>query len=209
MISLVVSNNRHQLPAELLGMHRDRKRVFVDWLKWDIPVVDGEYEIDQFDTASAIYLLRLGSDGQHVGSLRLLPTTEPHILDTIFAEALGIEKLPTGPTVWEASRICTNPDIDKETATSVRRELGVAMAEYGLAAGITDYTYVTHSAYVPTMLAAGWEMRPLSLPTIYCGQQLEAIAMRVTPETVPTLRRNFGIDYPVLEAGGTSRLKAA
>lgn len=209
MISLVVSNSRHDLPAELRGMHRDRKRVFVDWLKWDVPVVDGEYEIDQFDTASAVYLLRLGSDGQHLGSIRLLPTTEPHLLDTIFAEPLGIEDLPTGPTVWEASRICTNPDIDKELAVRVRRELGVAMAEYGLAVGITDYTYVTHSAYVPTMLAAGWDMRPLSLPAEYSGQQLEAIAMRVTPETVPTLRRNFGIDYPVLEQTQASALKAA
>jgi acyl-homoserine lactone synthase len=198
MISLVVSNNRHDLPATLRGMHRDRKRVFVDWLKWDVPVVDGQYEIDQFDTASAVYLVRLGAGVEHLGSLRLLPTTEPHLLDTIFAQPLGIEDLPTGPTIWEASRICTNPDIDKETATRVRRELGVAMAEYGLATGITDYTYVTHSAYVPTMLAAGWEMRPLSLPTNYGGQQLEAIAMCVTPATVPTLRRNFGITYPVL-----------
>lgn len=209
MISLVVSNHRPELPAELRGMHRDRKRVFVDWLKWDVPVVDGQYEIDQFDTASAVYLVRLGAGGEHLGSLRLLPTTEPHLLDTIFAAPLGIEALPTGPTVREASRICTNPDIDRETAVRVRRELGVAMAEYGLAAGITDYTYVTHSAYVPTMLAAGWEMRPLSLPTEYRGQQLEAIAMRVTPEIVPTLRRNFGIDYPVLPEVLTEARQAA
>lgn len=208
MITLVATNHGAELSAELRGMHRDRKRVFVDWLKWDVPVVDGRYEIDQFDTPAAVYLLRLDPDGRHLGSIRLLPTTEPHLLDTIFVAALGIDDLPTGPTVWEASRICTSPDIDKETATRVRRELGVAMAEYGLASGITDYTYVTHSAYVPTMLAAGWDMRPLSLPTSYRGQQVEAIAMRVTPETVPTLRRNFGIDYP-LWFGGVDLRRAA
>ena len=38
-------------------MHRDRKKIFVDALKWDVPVVDGQYEIDQFDTDDAIYLL--------------------------------------------------------------------------------------------------------------------------------------------------------
>lgn len=39
-----------------------------------------------------------------------------------------------------------------------------------------------------------------TLPTTYCDQQLEAVAMCVPRETVPMLRRNFGVDYPVLHA---------
>ncbi len=31
------------------SMFEERKRVFVDLLRWDVPVVAGRYEIDQFD----------------------------------------------------------------------------------------------------------------------------------------------------------------
>jgi len=66
------------------GMFRDRKRVFVDLLKWDVPVVDGEYEIDQFDTDRAVYLIAVDDAGDHLGSIRLLPTDGDHILGSIF-----------------------------------------------------------------------------------------------------------------------------
>ncbi|HWU72384.1 MAG TPA: acyl-homoserine-lactone synthase, partial [Sphingomonas sp.] len=40
-------------PAEerevLRRMFEARKEVFVDLLGWDVPVLDGRYEIDQFD----------------------------------------------------------------------------------------------------------------------------------------------------------------
>ena len=38
-------------------MFEARKRVFVDLLKWDVPVLDDAYEIDQFDTPDASYLV--------------------------------------------------------------------------------------------------------------------------------------------------------
>lgn len=59
MVNLVTSYNRSKFRTPLEAMHRDRKKVFVDALKWDIPVVDGQYEIDQFDTDAAIYLVAL------------------------------------------------------------------------------------------------------------------------------------------------------
>ena len=37
----------------LRTMFEARKRVFVDLLKWDVPVLEGAYEIDQFDTREA------------------------------------------------------------------------------------------------------------------------------------------------------------
>jgi len=37
----------------LRAMFAARKEVFVDLLKWDLPVLDGRFEIDQFDTPAA------------------------------------------------------------------------------------------------------------------------------------------------------------
>ena len=73
------------LPA-LRGMFEARKRVFVDLLKWNVPVLEGRYEVDQFDDEDAVYLIVPGEDGRHAGSARLLKTIRPHILDTLFPE---------------------------------------------------------------------------------------------------------------------------
>jgi acyl-homoserine lactone synthase len=74
-----------RLPA-LAGMFEARKRVFVDLLKWDVPVLEDRYEVDQFDDEHATYLIVPDEDGGHAGSARLLPTLRPHILDTLFPD---------------------------------------------------------------------------------------------------------------------------
>ena len=37
----------------LRAMFEDRKSIFVDLLKWDVPVLDGHFELDQFDTPAS------------------------------------------------------------------------------------------------------------------------------------------------------------
>ena len=37
----------------LRSMFEDRKSVFVDLLKWDLPVLDGRFELDGFDDRHA------------------------------------------------------------------------------------------------------------------------------------------------------------
>ena len=46
--------------AALRAMFAARKQVFVDLLRWDVPVLDGRFEIDQFDDDNATYLILLG-----------------------------------------------------------------------------------------------------------------------------------------------------
>jgi acyl-homoserine lactone synthase len=66
------------------AMFAARKRVFADLLKWNVPVVDGRFEVDQFDTEHAQYLVLVDRSGGHLGSARLLPTMRPHILDSLY-----------------------------------------------------------------------------------------------------------------------------
>src|SRR3546814_4101286 len=86
-------------------MFADRKRLFVDLFGWDVPVIDGQYEIDQFDNAHTIYLIAADDDGQHEASLRLFPTSQPHMLGTPFSHLcpLGV---PAGDKIWESTRLC-------------------------------------------------------------------------------------------------------
>lgn len=78
----------------LNDMYRDRKRIFVDMLGWDVPVIDGTYEIDQFDDEHAIYVVATNERGEHDGSIRLLPSIRPHVLGNIFPNcAMGLSHL--------------------------------------------------------------------------------------------------------------------
>ena len=92
------------------AMHRDRKKVFVDMLGWDVPVIDGQYEVDQFDDENAIYVVASDENGQHEGSIRLLPTTSPHLLGEIFPHLCN-GPIPQAPDIFELSRACCPPAI--------------------------------------------------------------------------------------------------
>jgi len=73
MIQIFTGNAGPGAHALLDDLHRDRKRVFVDLLKWAVPVIDSAFGIDQSDTERAVYLIA-ANDVEHLGSFRLLPT---------------------------------------------------------------------------------------------------------------------------------------
>ena len=58
--------------ADAADIVEARKRVFVDLLKWGVPVLDGTWELDQFDNEEAIYIVIADAGGRHLGSARLL-----------------------------------------------------------------------------------------------------------------------------------------
>src|SRR3546814_16877834 len=86
-------------------MFASRKSLFVDLLKWDLPVLEGRYEIDQFDDEYARYLILADRGDGHLGSARLLPTMRPHILDSLYAGLCAAAR-PRRTSVVENTRFC-------------------------------------------------------------------------------------------------------
>ena len=198
MVNLITSYNRSKFRAPLEAMHRDRKKIFVDALKWDVPVVDGQYEIDQFDTDEALYLVALAPDRQrHLGSVRLLPTTGPHLLSEVFP-FLCEKGVPVGEDIYEITRLCTAPARDIEPKL-IRRRLATAMCEFGLLYGINKYTCVTHIQYLTHLLAVGWECEPLGEPQRVGDDVVGALSISITPATLQLFREKLGTRRPVLE----------
>src|SRR5206468_8156107 len=103
MIDLVLPEARFRFAGALMEMHRDRKSVFVDRLGWALPARGSWLEVDQFDDDYAVYLLAREQE-RHQGSVRLLPSTRPTMLDTLFSE-LCPDGVPSGEDVWEISRL--------------------------------------------------------------------------------------------------------
>lgn len=195
MLTVVTGADRGRFSKLFEEMHRDRKVVFVDRLGWDVPVIEGVFEIDQFDGVGAIYLIACDAEGRHAGSLRLLPTTEPHLLSEVFPHLCAGE-VPRGPDIYEITRLCTAPHcIDPQ---SVRRQLMAGIVEFALTWGVRRYTCLTHVPYLSAVLAVGWDCRPLGLPQAAGGVTLGALSIEMTAETLVLVRERTGLSEPVL-----------
>jgi N-acyl-L-homoserine lactone synthetase len=200
VVSVVTKVNREHYLPQLDGMFRDRKSVFVDRLKWDLPVVEGQFEKDEFDTDDSVYLISSDRESKaHICSMRLTPTTEPHLLRDKFPFLCDGE-IPVGEDVWEVTRLCTTPRLSGDGARNARRHLSIAMVEFALLYALTRLTMITHVEYLSRLLAVGWECRPLGIPKDYGGQLLGAMEVSITPATLKAVRLQFGGSRtPVLE----------
>jgi acyl-homoserine lactone synthase len=174
--------------AELFAdMFRTRKRVFIDLLGWDVPVLEGQYEIDQFDSGRAIYLIIAEPDGRHRGSMRLLPTTEPNILGSIFPFLCEGDP-PCSPDIWEISRFCLSPRLRANERRIVRDELVSSAVDFALLHGISAYACVADASWLSQILSFGWHCEPLGLPqALDCGLT-GALQIFVSPATPKLMR---------------------
>lgn len=140
----------------LRSMFADRKRLFVDLFGWDVPVIDGQYEIDQFDNAHTIYVIAANSDGAHEASIRLFPSVQPHMLGTLFPHLcpLGV---PVDEATWESTRLCLPQRHGAERRRMLRNMLFAAMVDVALERGIQRYTGVIPDPFRKEVLAMGWQ----------------------------------------------------
>jgi N-acyl-L-homoserine lactone synthetase len=198
MIDLVLPETRFGFAEALMEMHHDRKRVFVDRFGWRLPAKGSWLEIDQFDDDYAIYLLARSPEGRHRGSVRLLPSSRPHMLDTLFSH-LCPDGVPGGDDCWEISRLVTSPpDSSGGSVLKVHRLLALALVEFAVDNGIRRYTLVAEAHRVPALLSVGWAVVPLGLPTPVGGEQLQALQIDLVPGTLQDMRRRLRIERPVL-----------
>ena len=183
MVCLVNNLNLLQYDTLVQSMHQDRKRVFVDLLRWDVPH-DGIGERDQFDDDHAEYLIVQDPvSGEHCASLRLLRTDHPHILGTLFAD-LCEGDVPSAPDIREVTRLCMSPRLRARDRLAARNTLIRGMVEYALLTGIRAYTGVADMVWLTQILAAGWDCRPLGMPKPIEGAMLGGLIIHITPDTL-------------------------
>ena len=196
---MVLPEARRAFSGPLMEMHHDRKRVFVDRFGWRLPAEGSWLEVDQFDNDEAVYLLALSNAGRHQGSVRLLPSSRPHMLSRLFSH-LCPGGVPDGDDCWEISRLLASPAEESEGTAVLRiyRLLALALVEFAAAAGIRRYTLVAEAARVPVLLSVGWRVTPLGLPTPSENELLQALQIELEPETLADMRRRLRLHYPVL-----------
>lgn len=186
LLTIGVSDRISQRKA-LRAMFEARKHVFVDRLKWDITVLDGRYEIDRFDDADARYLVILDGAGRHAASARLLPTTKPALLDTLFSK-LCDNPLPHGETIFEITRFCLSPFISPATRKACCKELVIGLVTYARANGITTYTGVADPLRYAQLSQFGWATSLLGATQIIAGHRLAPLRIDIDEHTLAKLQ---------------------
>lgn len=185
----LIQNYSSPRDAALRGMFAARKRVFVDLLKWEVPVLAGEFEVDQFDNAEAEYLVLTDPDGDHLASARLLRTDRPHILADLYAH-LCDRPIPAGPLVREITRFCLDPRPRAPIRRRARNALVTALVERALTAGITDYTGVASFAWFEQIAEFGWKCEPLGSPFGTGSDRLVALHIGIDADTPDRLKES-------------------
>jgi acyl homoserine lactone synthase len=126
--------NAHLYGEAWVSHHRLRHKIFIERSRWDIPSYDG-LEYDQFDTPAAKYILWLDAANHVRGVVRLLPTTRPYMIETLWPQLLF--QPPRSEQIWEATRFGCDHSLDSHTHAQVVAELIAGCLEYGLVHGIT------------------------------------------------------------------------
>lgn len=198
MIDLVLPEARLSYASALMQMHQHRKQVFVDRFGWRLQAPGSWLEVDEFDNEYAVYLLARSVEGRHQGSVRLLPSTRSHMLQSVFGN-LCADGVPVAEDCWEISRLVTDPvDATGKTVLKVHRLLALALVEFAVWNDIKRYTLVAEASRVPVLLSVGWSVLPLGLPTQFAGEMLQALQINVTPRTLEEMRMKLRIDRSVL-----------
>jgi acyl-homoserine lactone synthase len=198
MINLITPPERRHFARAMMEMHHDRKRVFVDALGWQLRAPGSWLEVDEFDSEHAIYLVAIGQTGGHEASVRLLPSSRPHMMSEVFAD-LCPQGVMRSDRVWEISRLVTSPDLPRGTSVfAVHRRIAMALMEFAVLNDITRYVLVTEARRVPALLSVGWQVDPLSLPVDYHGCEIQALAIHADEQTLIEMRARYGVAAPVL-----------
>lgn len=187
MIHVIDNHLAAERQPLLQSMFADRKRLFVDLFGWDVPVVGGKYEIDQFDNAHTIYLIAEDADGSHAASIRLYPSVQPHMLGTLFAHLcpLGV---PIDEATWESTRLCLPQRHGAERRRTLRNMLFAAMVDVALERGIERYTGIIPDPFRKEVLAMGWQAESLGPAIRIPGGPIGAFLIHIRPDTRERLR---------------------
>ena len=139
MLRYVYADELHKFPKLAKGMFLDRADQFKTRLGWDVDVDENGEERDRYDDLNPLYVIWEEPDGSHGGSMRILPTTGPVMVNDVFGHLTGGSPIRS-PLIWEVTRFCLSRNASPHTAGAIMLSGGEVMEGFGLThiAGVFD-----------------------------------------------------------------------
>lgn len=157
---VVDQSSRAREHMALRSMFAARKRVFVDLLKWDLPVLAGRFEIDHRDGPEATYLIVTDADCEHLASARLLPVTQKDQFSRRLGAAIP-DPADRAPCIAEMTHFCLSPDVDADRRKQARDTLLHGLVDHALTNAISCFVGVAEGAWLDRVETFGWQCRRL------------------------------------------------
>jgi acyl-homoserine lactone synthase len=180
-VHVISRDNRHLYSDVLEDYFRLRYKIYVLERKWMALDRPDKREIDQFDTDETVYLL--GLEGRSIiAGMRLVPTMMPTLLSDLFPK-LSIDGPVRRADIYELSRIFVIANRRGEHAgPRVEAMIRAATMEYGLSMGLSAFTIVLETWWLPRLLDQGWNARPLGLPIDVDSMSTVAVQVEITEQ---------------------------
>lgn len=190
MVRVITGHNARAYSQLVAAMHRDRKRVFIDTLRWNLPH-EADRELDQFDNEHAEYLiLQDRATGDHLASLRLLRTDRPHLMSEVFPY-LCEGAVPRGPRIREVTRLCLSPRLRARDRLRARNALINGLVRHVQQQDVRALTGLSELGFLGQVLAAGWDCMPLGLPQTVERSLVGAFQINITADTLGLLHPSW------------------
>lgn len=168
MITYIEPSDRLRHTVDIQQYFSLRKKIFCDRLHW-VESKPFDLEFDEFDEIYNIYILNIDDDtGKVTGGVRLMPTTGPTLMHTVWADMLPDRDDFRSPNIWEATRFCVDDNVSSRKANLANR---ITLA---LSASIIDFAHANGISHI----IAVCESRFFDMTNVYYGNA-EIIDRRV------------------------------
>jgi N-acyl-L-homoserine lactone synthetase len=192
MIITLTNADRIERPDLFDQMFRSRAVVFHERRGWDVTVENG-HEMDHYDRDTGpVYLLAIDDEQRVLGSLRLLATTGPTMLQSEFKHFFDDDVDVTAPTIWECTRFCVPPAAGgtAQDVRSISAELLIGLCELCLNSGIEFIVGVYETPMTRIYARIGWCPESLAQARPEIGD-IQVGLWEATPEVLSTMRQRL------------------
>jgi len=150
-------------------IYRLRYEMFIKRRQWSLPSRNG-FEIDQYDTDDAYYLMAVLEDGTIEATLRMTPTVHSSLMADYFPHLneAGVEL--RSPTVFEATRYILQPaSKDPNYNRKLKSFFFANLIEWCLEHQLTFMQSVIDATALKTFVEMSLRTMPLGLPHAFGG----------------------------------------
>lgn len=193
-------------------MFRLRARSFDERRKWSVEVKDG-LEIDRFDEMNPLYVMSISPNGDLLASLRLLPSTGPHMLSDVFPETMTGAPIIRHPLIWESSRFCVDTDaIARQTAAGLHTNTGeilLGLFEVAQQNAVENIVSVYDVLVERILRRAGCSFERLGEPFAYDGLYTVAGFSPVSNDVIQKIRIKSEIEGDIFSPPVPSTMSEA
>jgi N-acyl-L-homoserine lactone synthetase len=146
MITIIEDHNAEDHRYLLAAMFKQRARVLGPLgLGWAVRIDNWGWETDDLDDQHPVYVIVHGPSLGVLGSLRLLPTTGPTLLERIFPHTAPTHI--SAPDIWEMTRLCVEGNLKIRTLLELFRAVGEVATRSGVNSVIGNVTPSHYAMY--------------------------------------------------------------